>query len=86
MRTTITLDADVEALLEKLIAERSLSFKQAVNFAIREGLSSHKPQRTPFIQPVFDLGECRIPGNWSAQALSDAFEDEEILRKMELRK
>lgn len=86
MRTTITLDADVEALLEKLIAERSLSFKQAVNFAIREGLSSQKPQRTPFIQPVFDLGECRIPGNWSAQALSDAFEDEEILRKMELRK
>lgn len=86
MRTTITLDADVEALLEKLIVERSLSFKQAVNFAIREGLSSHKPQRTPFIQPVFDLGECRIPGNWSAQALSDAFEDEEILRKMELRK
>lgn len=86
MRTTITLEPDVEALLQKLIAERSFSFKEAVNFAIREGLSTQKPPRPPYIQPVFDLGECRIPGNWSAQALSDAFEDEEILRKMELRK
>ena len=84
MRATITLESDVKALLDEVIAERNFSFEQAVDFAIREGLSSHKPQRTPYIQPVFDLGQCRIPGNHRVQALSDFFEDEEILRKMDM--
>ena len=78
MRTTITLEPDVEALLQKLISQRNLTFKQAVNFAIREGLTARKP----FVQPVFDMGECLIPGDWSIQALADASEDKELLRKM----
>ncbi len=86
MRTTITLEPDVEALLQKVIDERNLSFKQAVNFAIREGLTSHESQRKPFVQPVFDMGECLIPGNWNVQALADSLEDQELLRKMDLRK
>jgi len=86
MRTTITLEPDVEALLKKVIDERNLTFKQAVNFAIREGLTADEPQRKPFVQPVFDMGECLIPGVWSVQALADASEDHELLRKMDLRK
>ena len=86
MRTTITLESDVEALLQKVINERNLTFKQAVNFAIREGLTAHVPLRKPFVQPVFDMGECLIPGNWSVQAMADAAEDHELLRKMDLRK
>ncbi len=81
MRTTITLEPDVEALLQKLIDQRNFTFKQAVNFAIREGLTADDPKRKPFVQPAFDLGECLIPGDWSVQALADALEDQELLRK-----
>ena len=38
MRTTITLDPDVHALVERAMRERGLSFKEAVNEAIRAGL------------------------------------------------
>jgi hypothetical protein len=38
MRTTITLDPDVDALVKKLMAERGLSFKQAVNSLLRSAL------------------------------------------------
>jgi hypothetical protein len=74
MRTTITLEPDVEALLQKAIVERNLTFKQAVNFAIREGLTAHESERKPFVQPLFDMGECLTPdqalaviGNWLDQ-------------------
>ena len=39
MRTTLTLDADVAALLEKARPVKGLSFKQIVNEALRAGLS-----------------------------------------------
>jgi hypothetical protein len=40
VRTTLTLDDDVAAQLEKLMARRGVSFKQLVNDALRAGLSS----------------------------------------------
>lgn len=83
MRTTITLDPDVEALLLKAIEERKLSFQQAVNFAIREGLRVLERQREPFVQTVFNMGECVIGNDWSVQALADASFDQEFLRKMD---
>ena len=39
MRTTITLDSDTEALLRREMARSRMSFKRAVNDAIRRGLS-----------------------------------------------
>ena len=39
MRTTITLDPDTEALLRREMARTHVNFKQAVNDAIRRGLS-----------------------------------------------
>lgn len=39
MRTTITLDPDVERLLREAMREGGGSFKQAVNQAIRRGLA-----------------------------------------------
>ena len=38
MRTTVTLDADTERLLRSAMRERNLSFKAALNEAIRRGL------------------------------------------------
>ena len=37
MRTTVTLDPDVEALVKAAMAEQHLTFKDAVNQAIRAG-------------------------------------------------
>ena len=41
MRTTVTLDADVERLLREAMYRSRKSFKQALNDAVRSGLSSH---------------------------------------------
>lgn len=62
MRTTLTLDDDVAAQLEALRAKQDLSFKEAVNSALRRGLDelSRPKARKPFrIKPV-DMGECRF--------------------------
>jgi hypothetical protein len=40
MRTTVTLDADVEQLLRDAMQRRRQSFKEALNEAIRSGLSN----------------------------------------------
>jgi hypothetical protein len=37
MRTTVTLDDDTAALLRRRMADRKVSFKQALNDSIREG-------------------------------------------------
>jgi len=42
MRTTLTLDDDVAALLEKTRQLKGLSFKQIVNEALRAGLTQSR--------------------------------------------
>ena len=63
MRTTLTLDDDVVALLEKARRAKGLSFKQIVNEALRSGLKEATPagQRRPeFKTRTADLGRCLI--------------------------
>lgn len=40
MRTTVTLDPDTVVALRRRMRERKVSFKQALNDAIREGLGA----------------------------------------------
>ena len=54
MRTTLTLDDDVAALLDRVRKQRNLGLKEAVNDALRRGLTAalspgkpRKPYRTP---------------------------------------
>ena len=59
MRTTVTLDSDVEQLLRDAMQRRRLSFKEALNQAIRAGLSrSANPQteETPFVVRARQMG------------------------------
>jgi hypothetical protein len=57
MRTTVTLDPDVEALLRKAVRERGEPFKQVLNAAIRDGLASARRKLAKrFKQPTFDMG------------------------------
>lgn len=47
MRTTLTLDPDVAAMLKTRLAKGDVSFKQAVNDAMRKGLAADQiPART----------------------------------------
>lgn len=55
MRTTITLDADVWAAIEKLRRERSLGLSAAVNELIRTGLRA-RPARKRFRQESRPMG------------------------------
>jgi hypothetical protein len=63
MRTTLTLDDDVAALLGRVRAGQGLGLKQAVNEALRRGLRQMaEPQgrRTPYRTPTVSLGRCLV--------------------------
>jgi len=63
MRTTLTLDDDVAAALERLRKTRNASFRSLVNQALREGLKQMRaaPRRTErFHTEPMDLGPLRI--------------------------
>ena len=65
MRTTLTLDDDVAAILERLRKSRDASLKDLVNEALRRGLKDmtsrtkrHEPTQTRSVA----LGRLRIAG------------------------
>ena len=62
MRTTVTLDDDVAAALEREMRASGMGFKQALNEALRHGLA--RRQRTaelsPFVVRARSLG--LVPG------------------------
>ena len=84
MRTTITLEPDTDALVRRLMRERGLSFKQAVNEAIRAG-SPAAGRRRAFRTPTFDMGRSAVPVE-HALRLAGELEDEELVRKLAARR
>jgi hypothetical protein len=63
MRTTLTLDDDVAATLERLRKNRQQSLKDLVNEALRQGfmqMDERPKRRKPFRTPSVDLGRCQI--------------------------
>lgn len=83
MRTTVTLDPDTVELLRRRMRERGVSFKVALNDAIREALA--RPSPAGFRTPTFDLGRPTV-GLEHALALAGALEDEELVRKQQVGK
>jgi hypothetical protein len=84
VRTTVTLDEDVAAKLKQAARERGVSFKAAINDAIRAGLSDSVPARKPFKMKTAPLG-ARFNID-KALTMAGEMEDEEIIRKMEMGK
>lgn len=80
MRTTVTLDPDTESVVRALMRDRGLSFKQALNDAIRAGASGRRPRREP-TTVVRRLGVPTVPLDRALQ-LAGELEDEEIVRRM----
>lgn len=63
MRTTLTLDDDVAARIERLRKARKASLKAVVNEALREGLkhlAAPKEPQAAFRTEVVDLGRCLL--------------------------
>jgi len=64
MRTTLSLDDDVAAELERVRQQRGVRFKEVVNDALRRGLRhmSARPRRgAPFRTKAVALGRVRLP-------------------------
>jgi hypothetical protein len=63
MRTTLTLDDDVAALLRSIQKQRKLGLKELVNAGLREGLQrlgAKRRRAAPFQTRVVSLGQCRL--------------------------
>lgn len=82
MRSTVTLEPEVEQLVRERMRERGAGFKETINDLLRRGLRADSPLPVPYEMPVFDA-EIR-PGIDldKAMALAAAMEDDEILRKL----
>lgn len=78
MRTTVTLDADTEQLVRRRMAERGMSFKEAVNDAIRQGALARPA--APFRTTTASLGEPTVSLDRALQ-LAGELEDDELLRR-----
>ena len=79
MRTTVTLDPDTEQLVRRRMAERGVSFKTALNDAIREGLAEARP--APFRTAPAAMGSSRVNLDRALQTVAD-LEDDELIRKL----
>jgi hypothetical protein len=79
VRTTITLDADVAALVQKAMREWGMSFKEAVNEALRRALGGGggEAMRTP----EFSMGRPNIPLDHALRVAAE-LEDAELRRKL----
>jgi hypothetical protein len=66
VRTTLTLDDDVAAMLERVRRSKRLGLKEAVNEAMRLGLAqmAHPPAEPgpPYRTPSVSLGRCLVSG------------------------
>ncbi|WIG56351.1 MAG: hypothetical protein OJF61_002139 [Rhodanobacteraceae bacterium] len=74
MRTTITLEPDVEALLKQSMRKRGITFKDAVNEAVRAGLAKPPENVPPFKQRAFHMGKPLVDLT-KALALADELDD-----------
>jgi hypothetical protein len=58
MRTTVMLDPEVERLIRDAMKERAVSFKDALNEAVRMALRANEHKRIrKFTQKTFQMGE-----------------------------
>jgi hypothetical protein len=87
MRTTVTLDPDVAAKLKEETRTRGISFKEALNSSVRRGLEAgERTSSEPYRVRTAKMGARPGVDLDKALRLAGELEDEEILRKMALRK
>lgn len=80
MRTTVTLDPDVEQIIRRRMRERNQSFKEALNDAVRRGAAA-APKRRRFVTETATMGEPAVSLDRALQ-LAGELEDDELVRRM----
>jgi hypothetical protein len=89
MRTTLTIEEHLARELKRIANRTGKPFKQVVNDTLQAGLrnldAGPKPKR--YRLRSVSLGKVRPGVNLDkASALADSLEDQEIIRRIELRK
>ncbi len=89
MRTTLTIDDQLAAALKDVAHQSNKSFKEVVNETLRAGLAAkNTPSRArPYRLKTVSMGHAA--GNYNldkALQLADALEDEELVRKLRMKK
>lgn len=89
MRTTLTIDDQVANALKDVAYQSNKSFKDVVNETLRAGLAAKKTSGTakPYRLKPVSMGE--VAGNFDldrALELAGALEDEELVRKLLMKK
>ncbi len=84
MRTTLTLDDDVAAALERRRAERGTGLRREVNDLLRAGLAAADRARPAdgvgYVLPTFDPGRALIADPRALKDLLDDEDDDRALR------
>jgi hypothetical protein len=78
VRTTVTLDPDTEQIVRRRMRERGMSFKEALNDAIRRGVA-HSPE--PFHTETASMGQSAVDLDRALQLVA-GLEDDELTRRM----
>ena len=88
MRSTVRIDDDLLTELKERARRENVSLTRMLNRMLREGIQAtrgHRPQKTPYREETVAMGRPRADLD-KALALATGFEEDEILRKMALRK
>lgn len=80
MRTTVTIDADTEALLREEAARTGLSFKVVLNQAVKRALG--RPSTQARVEPLFPAPFPAELAPQSFNRLAAEWEDEETVREL----
>ncbi len=80
MRTTVTLEPDVELLIKRSMRERGLTFKEAINEAIRAGTTG-SARAAPKNFPSHDMGVPLVDVT-KALRLAGELEDQELAARL----
>jgi hypothetical protein len=75
MRTTVTLDPDVEELVRRRMRERGVSFTKAINDLVRDG-AVVASERRPFRTETASLGNLSVDLDRALQIAVDLEDDE----------
>jgi hypothetical protein len=80
MRTTVTLDADVDDALREQSGRTGEPLKQLINRMIRAGLRVQPVGAAPYVPMTFKMGVPRLDLSQAAKLAAD-LEDEELIRR-----
>jgi len=89
MRTTLTIDDNIARQLKEIVHQSGKPFKTVVNEALRAGIENNRivDVTSPYRLKPVSMGEVTGPYDIDkALKLADHLEDEELARKLLLRK